>query len=58
MSPFRTPGERPALLDLRASLIAFVAIVALLAAAFLGFTQPQVVTTVPALEQPGGSLTP
>lgn len=42
MSPFRAPGERPALLDLRASLIAFVAIVALLAAALIVVAQPQV----------------
>jgi hypothetical protein len=48
MSPFRAPGDRPALLDLRASLIAFVAIIALLAAALLGFSQPQIVTPSPA----------
>lgn len=43
MSPFQTPGQRPPLLDRRATLITLLAIVALVTALVLGVTQPTVI---------------
>ena len=40
MSPFQTPGQRPPLLDRRATLITLLTIAALVTALVLGVTQP------------------
>jgi hypothetical protein len=48
MSPFQTPGQRPPLLDRRATLITLLAIVALLTALVIGVTQPSATGREPA----------
>ena len=55
MSPFQTPGQRPPLLDRRATLITLLAIAALVTALVLGVTQP---TTIAPQSAPSAAPDP